>query len=103
MKYRPIFDGNRTHLLKLIDLLYQEVRSAGGDGDALWYSRYYGIKDILSLIEEYNNSLEHKWNIDFREEEGSIYWWNDQESVLITNDEEIYNNMPSWQQFLVVN
>lgn len=100
-KYCPIFDGNRTHLLKLIDLLYQEVRNTGGD--ALWYSRYYDIKDIHSLIEEYNNSLENKWNIDFKEEERSIYWWNDQESVLITNNKEIYEKMPPWRQFLVVN
>ena len=65
MKHYQIFDIDRTHLLKLIDLLYQEVRSVGGDGDALWYSRYYDVKSILSLIEEYNNSSEYKWNIDF--------------------------------------
>ena len=30
--------GSREHLMKLIDFIYHEVLSSGGDGNAFWYS-----------------------------------------------------------------
>ncbi|MEK6880703.1 MAG: hypothetical protein AABY22_13885 [Nanoarchaeota archaeon] len=103
MSYCSINNENKQHLLKLIDWLFNEVISSGGDGDALWYSKYFDVKDILNLIKEYNEKLEHKWRIDFDETRKLISWWDDQESVLITNNEEIYKSAPSWSQCIVVN
>jgi len=99
MNYSNIDEKTKTHLLKLIDFLYNEVISASGDGDALWYSKYYDVKDILYLIEEYNNQLKFKWEI--RGNDKNIYWGKDQEGMIITNDEEVYKNSPSWQQILI--
>ena len=63
-KYCNIYDGNRNHVKNLIKWIFDEVISAGGDGDALWYSRFFHVNDILPLVEEIN--LEHKWNIERR-------------------------------------
>lgn len=93
-------EGCQIHLLKLIDWLYNEVKSAGGDGDALWYSKYYDTADLLPLVKEYNEGLKRKWTIDYTG--GLIHWWNGQEGILITNKEEVYKSAPSWQQCIVV-
>lgn len=100
MNYSSVQD-NKEHLLNLIDWLYKESLSAGGDGDALWYSEYYDVKDILPLIHEYNNKLEYKWKVDFNDGKKLISWWDNQECVLITNNEEIYKTSPIWQQVLL--
>ena len=102
MQYCSI-NNNKEHLLKLIDWLYQEVISAGGDGDALWYSKYFDVKDILKLVEEYNETLRYKWKVSFDEDRKLISWEDGQEGILITNNREIYLNAPEWQQCIVVN
>jgi hypothetical protein len=99
MNYCSIDEDQKKHLLKLIDFLYYEVLSAGGDGDALWYSKYYPVKDILPLIEEYNSKLKFKWEI--KGDDKNIYWGESQEGMIITNDEEVYKKSPSWQQCLI--
>ncbi len=48
---------DKEHTLKIIDLLYNECFSAGGDGDALWYSKHCKIDVLLPLVEEYNSTL----------------------------------------------
>ncbi len=35
---------NKEHILKLIDFMYCEMCSSGGDGDGIWYTRYYGAR-----------------------------------------------------------
>ncbi len=87
--------NRKEHLLKLIDFLYHEVLSAGGDGDALWYSRFYDIKDILPLIEEFNSKLKYPWEINWNP--NGINWGNGQEWALITNSEECYKDCQNWQ------
>lgn len=101
MNYCSIDAEQKQHLLKLVDFLYLEVISSGGDGDALWYSKHYDIKDILPLIQEYNSNLKFKWLVEYDEGRKLISWWYDQECCLITNNEEIYKNAPSWQQILI--
>lgn len=56
-----IDEEDKAHVLKLIDFLYCEVLRAGGDGDAIWYSKYYNVKDLFPLIKEYNEKLKFKW------------------------------------------
>lgn len=92
---------DKTHLVKIIDLLYKECISAGGDGDALWYSKYYQINTLLPLVEEYNNDLNYPFEIIMRD--NSIHWGKGQEWIIITNDESVYNNCPKWAQFVLRN
>jgi len=54
MSYDSINDESKKHLLKLIEFLYDEVSNSGGDGDAIWYSRFYDIKQLLPIVEEFN-------------------------------------------------
>ncbi len=99
MNYSTIDEQNRPHLLNLINWLYNEVVSAGGDGDALWYSKYYSVKDLLPLIEKVNSQLKFKWKITG--DDKNIFWGEHQEGVCITNDEELYKSSPRWQQCLI--
>lgn len=93
---------NREHLFKIIDLLYTTCISAGGDGDALWYSKYHKIDTLLPLIEEYNNTLKFPFKID-RIDNNTIHWGINQELIIITNNEDIYINCPVWSQFVLRN
>jgi hypothetical protein len=82
--------------------LYNECISAGGDGDALWYSRFYSMNQILPLVEQYNQKLDFKFNIDIINEK-TINWWRYEECIIITTDESVYLSSPSWIQFLLKN
>ncbi len=99
MNYCEIDEENKPRIMTLIDFLYKDVISACGDGDALWYSYFYDVKDILKLVEEYNSQLLHKWEI--RVYDDHINWGHEQEGIIITNNEELFNNAPSWQQVLI--
>ena len=93
-------NGCSDHLTKLIDVIFHEVLSAGGDGDVLWYSRFYDINDILPLIKTYNDKLEYKWNIVVKN--NTIHWGDNQEWVIITNDENFYNTSPECIQMKII-
>jgi hypothetical protein len=95
-------DDTKNHLRILIDWLVQEVGSAGGDGDAIWYSNFYWVNDILALVQEHNDKQKYKWQISFNEEKGRIFYGKNQEGLLITNNKEDFDNRPSWQQCSVV-
>ena len=102
MNYLPINDNKvKQHLLKLIDFLFENVINEGGDGDALWYSRFYDVKDIFILVQEYNNKLKFPWKVEL--DETTIHWYDNQEAVVITNDEKTYNEWPSWGIIVVKN
>ena len=87
-------DGDRTRkinveeiLNKLIDFLYHQVMSSGGDGDATWVSKYYNVeKQILPFLEKYNSQLKYPWKIEFNKDKNEILWGDNQEWVYITND-----------------
>ena len=84
MKY-TITEGSRDSILKLIDYLFNTVRDEGGDGDALWCSKFFDIEDIFLLVKEYNdNLLNQKW--DLKLEDNEITWWLGQSYIVITND-----------------
>ena len=103
MQYCPIDDEIKPHLIKLLDWMLGEVIRSGGDGDALWYSKFYDIKDILILVQEYNKTLKYEWTIGFDENRKRIFWGNGEEGIVITNNEDAYKNAPRWQQCIVVN
>ncbi len=104
MNYCQIGGDNgetKTHLLSLIDFLYKEALSSGGDGDAFWYSLFYNIEDIKVLIEEYNSKLRFPWEIHYDKEKQTLNWGQYQEWVMISNNEEWYKTIPSWAQIVV--
>lgn len=98
--YNGIDEESRPHLLKLIDFIYNEVGRAGGDGDALWYSRFYEIKDIKALVEEYNEKTRFPWEVK-TDGDNTLHWGTNQEWVIITNNEEEYNLAPGWIQIKI--
>jgi hypothetical protein len=51
-RYTTIGTDQVPHIKKLINWLIAEVISAGGDGDALWYSRFYSVDEIFSILKE---------------------------------------------------
>ena len=87
-------------LKKIIDLLYTSVISEGGDGDAYWYSRFESIENVKKLIEEYNEEKKTGWIIDDKEGDNYITWKpNDEyaeEWIIITDNETVFNNAPSY-------
>jgi hypothetical protein len=101
MTYRKITEEYKPHLINLLKVIFDEVLSAGGDGDAIWYSRFYNINEIKYLIEEFNAKQKFPWEIKI--EEQTIHWGIDQEWAIITNDENLYNNAPPWIQFKLKN
>ena len=92
--YCNIDDKNKEHIKFLINWLYDEVISAGGDGDALWYSEYFHVDEILPLVKELN--IKFKWEIEKKDECISI--GENQEWILITNNKIYWDDAPSWQQ-----
>lgn len=97
--YCSIYDPEtRSHLTRLIDWLVNEVISAGGDGDAIWYSQFYWANDLFELLKEYDSQTKGGWDISFDEKEGRIFYGKNQEGLLITNNKEDFDNRPSWQQ-----
>lgn len=90
---------DEEHLTKIIDLLYNECMSAGGDGDAMWYSRYYSIDKILPLVQKYNSTL--KFPLTVEHSDTVINWYDGQEGIVITTDESVYLSCPSWVQMVL--
>lgn len=90
-------EKDKRHILSLIEWIWNEVKSAGGDGDALWYSKYYNIKDLFPLINEFNNSQSYSFSV-CELSDNEILWWDNQESIVITNDQKRWDNKPDWQQ-----
>ena len=101
MKYDIIDERNKNHIKTLLKWLFDEVVSAGGDGDAIWYSQFYSIENILEVVKEINNELKWKWEVDILEnsdKETYILWGEGQEAIIITNNEKMWKKRPSWQQ-----
>ena len=94
--YDNIDDRNKDHIKNLLSWILDEVISAGGDGDALWYSKFYSVDEILPIVEECNK---YGWKIEKHSDR--ISWWDNQEGITITNNEQHWNDAPSWQQVMI--
>ena len=80
---------------KVIDLIYHSISSEGGDGDAIWLSRFESLDKIEELIKVYAIENNIKWNLQ-RDDEHTISWGQGQEWGIITDDEVLFNNSPEW-------
>lgn len=92
--YCVISDDNREHLKTLICWLRDEALSAGGDGDAFWFSRFFRVEDLLPLVQEINGLS--NWAVGLQGK--TISWTYYQTTVVITNDEEMFNQAADWWQ-----
>jgi len=90
---------NKEHIHNLLSLLHAEVVSSSGDGDSLWYTRYYDINDIKGLVEEYNNDHAIGWVVEIND--STINWGIDQEWVIITSDVDVYEKSADWIQMKI--
>lgn len=100
MSYCEIQEDVRQHIYYLINWIHNEVLSAGGDGDFLWYSEFYDVKDVFQIVNEFNENVASKWwDVTLGGE--TIYAGHGQEGFTITNDKTRYLNAPSWQQGLL--
>jgi len=91
---------NEERLKILIAWLINDVQSAGGDGDGIWYSKYYSVKDIKVFIEKHKLLPEHWVLNDHGETAFSI--GENQEWLYITNLKSDFDTRPEWQQVSVV-
>jgi len=80
--------------------LHYEVTSASGDGDSMWYTRYYDLEEIKELLQEYNNDYATGWEIN-ADVPNVINWGIDQEWCMITDDINIFNESPDWIQMKI--
>jgi len=96
MAYCIIDEDDKLHLTKLAEWLIRDVQSAGGDGDALWYSKNYSVSDIHAIIEPLlPKNWKASWSID------TVYYGCGQECLTITNSSEEYESAPYYQQVLI--
>lgn len=86
-------------LRKLLDFLYDEVRSAGGDGDAMLYLSYFDFDWVMEIVMHWNANLEHRWN--FMRDGDIMTLYDNQEGIIITKDKNVYDNRPDWQQISI--
>ena len=92
------FNKPNERTKELINWLFIEVIRAGGDGDGIWYSKYFDIDDLKEFIVK-ENLLPNDWKIEKRNKHYDHYvFFDGQESLLITNSKEMFENRPSWSQ-----
>ena len=91
---------NKQHVLNILHWLIDGVLSSGGDGDGIWYSKFYSVADIKKLIED-EKLLPGFWKMEFKED-GSLHLGDNQEWLTITNNEWDWTKRPSWQEVGVV-
>jgi hypothetical protein len=85
---------NKENNKKILDLIFSSIISEGGDGDALWLSKFTPIEELLKLIEEYN--IENNTNWEVKREKNYLLWGINQEWAIITDDNEFFNSQPDW-------
>ncbi len=100
MSYSGIDEENTNRMLLLVKFLIDEVLSAGGDGDAIWHSKYFDTKDIhrviMTKISTSPDIMPDHWSVQLMDK--SILIGGDQEWLFITNSKETFDQRPSWTQ-----
>lgn len=81
---------NHKDIKLILNFLHKMVIEDGGDGEAVWLTKFYKLENIISIIK--NENIEPMWTVELLEE--YIIWGKDQENIYITNNSEIYNKFP---------
>lgn len=95
--------ANKEHIKKLIEFLYHEVLMSGGDGDACWCTKYYSLKELRECFEEYNDTLEFKWEFEDISD-NQFNWGKGQEGIVVTTSKELFDEMINlgWPQACIM-
>jgi hypothetical protein len=88
----------KEHAKNLIKWLIDEVLSSSGDGDSLWYSQHMTPDEIEPLLHEINKDIfNNRWTI-IKQDRGELCFGDSQEWLIITFNENDFNNSPPWIQ-----
>lgn len=94
-----------NRIRSIIDLLVQELRSAGGDGDCFWFVNKYPFSLVEEVVKEYNSSLESPMEVNDIEL-GKIVLTEGQGCITITQNDECYRDsvsrMLAYEAFLEI-
>lgn len=92
--------AEKHHVKALLIWLANEAISAGGDGDAAWYSHFHSIDEICPILEEVNAELKEKIKLNWTIKRSAdfINWGENQEWVMIYFNEEQFKSVPDWVQ-----
>jgi len=95
---------NKEHVTKLIDFIFHEVISSGGDGDAILYTRLFDLNEIIDIVKEYNEVNNIGWEINEDKSRGSriFSWGKYQEWVSITDSKTAFDQSPEWIQIKII-
>lgn len=89
---------HKTHLTRLLDWLFDEISSAGGDGDAAWILCFYDLVDVRTFIVEWlkNNAMLDWKCSEIKDDHFTV--GRHQECLLVTTDTK---HVPPWSQCTV--
>jgi hypothetical protein len=90
---------NEYRIIKMIEFLFEEVASSGGDGDAFWYTKYFKLEQIHSIIKRINDEKDWPYSIALKEDRIDVI--RSHESIEITNSEKRFRTFPSWAQIVI--
>jgi hypothetical protein len=100
MTFSSIRENQVPNVKKTLRFLVEEVWSAGGDGDAIWISKYYKIYDLIPILEEMNKEEWKEWwrisTVGHQKFGSYLLLEHDQESLIITNEDD--HPVPDWSQ-----
>lgn len=94
---------NKEHTFKLLQFLRDEILSAGGDGDAVWFTKLFELDDIALLLKEFTALHAKEWIVTEESNDYGRYltWGVDQEWAIITDSEAIFKSQPDWYQMKI--
>ena len=90
---------DKVHIDNLLRVIHAEVVSSCGDGDAMWYTRFYDLDEIEELVYHFNEDNNIGWKVE--RNEGYICWGIDQEWAIITDNVDMFESSPDWVQMKI--
>jgi hypothetical protein len=86
----------KPHLSKLLDWLFDEIGSSGGDGDASWVVKYYDLVDLRQFVLEWmKTNAMIDWTCEEIKENRHFTVHRYQECLIVTLGEQ---DVPPWSQ-----
>lgn len=82
-------------IFQILNTLFSICHAEGGDGDSTWYTSVFSIKEIMVLIEKYNEVTEFPWTIDADGVTITLSQW-PEECIVITSDINVFNQRPTY-------
>ena len=86
-------DSKEQACINLILWLENRVLGEGGDGDAIWITRWLSVEFLLPIVEKLNSTVMNNW-WTITADDVTIHLTNHQESLTITTDRDYV--VPAW-------